>query len=67
MSKESKKIEKIEQEAKASELSEKDLEHVAGGGGSPAAGEALPMHKQNPVRAPMAPPDQGKAAAKPKH
>ena len=44
MSEETKKIEKIEQEAKESELSEKDLDKVAGGGGGP-----VPIKGRPPV------------------
>jgi bacteriocin-like protein len=35
MSEETRKVEEIEQEAKESELSEKELDNVAGGGGGP--------------------------------
>ena len=63
MSDESKKIEKIEQEAKESELSEKDLDNVAGGGGGPlpiAGGGAVlivPPHKGGPPPTPGARPE----------
>jgi hypothetical protein len=43
MSEESKKIKKSEQEAVESELSEKDLDSVAGGGGGPATGGKPPV------------------------
>jgi hypothetical protein len=43
MSEESKKIKKSEQEAVESELSEKDLDSVAGGGGGPATGGRSPV------------------------
>ena len=43
MSEESKKIKKSEQEAVESELSEKDLDSVAGGAGGPATGGKPPI------------------------
>jgi len=53
MSEESKKIEKkaerTEQEAKSAELSENDLDNVAGGGGGASAG----MTKKPPVVQPI--------------
>jgi hypothetical protein len=48
MSKENKKIEKTEQETTAGELSELDLDNVAGGGGASA-----PLTKKLPVEPPI--------------
>ena len=42
MSEETKKTEQIEQDAKSTELSDQDLDQVAGGGGSQAAAVAAP-------------------------
>ena len=48
MSKESKKIEQTEQEVKASELSEQDLDQVAGGGVNDVKGIDI-IVKKNPT------------------
>ena len=51
MSEETKKAEQIEQEAKSAELSEQDLEQVAGGGAKkPATGQSSTSgQSQNPT------------------
>jgi hypothetical protein len=48
MSEETKKIEKNEQEAKASELSEQDLDKVAGGANDPISGVSVGIGKKRP-------------------
>ena len=57
MSEETRKVEQIEQERKASELSEQDLDNVAGGGGGAKA--YVPVHT-----GPVTP---GKVPPQPKH
>ena len=48
MSEESKKIEKIEQEAKAPELSEQELDSVAGGDANDVKGIDIIVRKKGP-------------------